>query len=250
MCAQPRARQAPPGRMVLQDPVSPCCSQRMVTKHGGPGRPDFQGGRSGWARSPGPGGRSEQPPLGPRPLGQTKPSACQAAGRRQQGGRGGTPHAGHLPAAGIYPAGPARFLLAAQWPPVQGRQSPSVLSGPPRRVPLELTPPGWAAWGDSPGPQRPRRCDHHKHSVTLQARAGGIPTVLTKSTAPQLSWAPARPRPQRGGAGGGSVAQWFQGTLHATQRPRVTGPHLQGTASAGKSGVRQHSLAAGLGVGR
>lgn len=84
-------------------------------------------------QGPGPGtpAATSEEPLGAQPLGQEKPASCQAAEAPQALV---TMPCGHLPQpACIYLTGLglARFLFAAQGLPVQGRQSPSVLTSPP-----------------------------------------------------------------------------------------------------------------------
>lgn len=98
----------------------------------GQGRCDCQAGQSGWPQAWDPAATSEQRPgssrLGPQPLGQVKLSPCPAPWRAAGGI---TPRWAPSPARLYLPSRAARFLSAAQWLPVRGRQSPSVLSGPP-----------------------------------------------------------------------------------------------------------------------
>lgn len=80
---------------------------------------------------------------------QNLPARLRTAPRPLAGGsgRGASCHAQQLPRpACIYLAGlgPARFLFAAQWPPVQDRQSSSVLLGP---HPMHSHHPGRAGLG-------------------------------------------------------------------------------------------------------
>lgn len=174
---------------------------RQRTKEGMPAQKGGVAGPRAWDSQPPRSGRCWEPRAGssaPWP-GEAccLPGCSRLPGPRRAVAAGGiTPCQAPSQPACVYPAGlgPARFLFAAQGPPVRDRQSPSVLSGPSppsRRVPLSNSHhPGGAKPGDSPGPTEGKAgvATAITHSVILQV-LGWRGSAHAHKYPCELSWA-------------------------------------------------------------